>query len=157
MFRLSRRRHDAQEGLCASTLLDNKTFYRSFTTDLRCAKQSVYIDSPFITTRRMREIMPLLRKLRQKGVRITVNTRDPEEHDADYERQARLAVGVMQELGITVLYTVKLHRKLAVIDGKTLYEGSLNILSQLDSCEVMRRTVSQQLATEMMRFIGAGR
>lgn len=61
----------------------------------------------------------------------------------------------MQELGVTVLYTIKLHRKLAIIDGEILYEGSLNILSQLDSCEVMRRTESQQLANEMARFIGA--
>lgn len=133
MFRLPHRRHDAREGICASTLLDNKTFYRSFITDLRCAKQSVYIDSPSITTRRIREMMPLLRELRRRGVRITVNTRDPKEHDSEYERQARLAVYEMQELGITVLYTVKHHRKLAIIDGEILYEGSLNILSQIDS------------------------
>lgn len=62
----------------------------------------------------------------------------------------------MQELGITVLYTVKHHRKLAIIDGGILYEGSLNILSQIDSCEVMRRTVSQQLANEMVRLSGLG-
>jgi hypothetical protein len=58
---------------------------------------------------------------------------------------------------VKVLYTVKHHRKLAIIDDEILWEGSLNILSQNDSCEIMRRTVSQQVASEMVRFIGARR
>lgn len=143
--------------LLSSRLYDNTNFYKVFQKDLKHAQFSVIIESPFITTRRVEELMPILRKLRQQGVRITVNTRDPKEHDAEYEYQARRAVYEMQELDITVLYTVKHHRKLAIIDGEILYEGSLNILSQIDSCEVMRRTVSQQLANEMVRFIGAGR
>lgn len=143
--------------LLSSRLYDNTNFYKVFQKDLKHAQFSVIIESPFITTRRVEELMPILRKLRQRGVRITVNTRDPKEHDAEYEYQARRAVYEMQELDITVLYTVKHHRKLAIIDGEILYEGSLNILSQIDSCEVIRRTVSQRLANEMVRFIGAGR
>ena len=38
-----------------------------------------------------------------------------------------------------------------------LYEGSLNILSQNDSCEIMRRIESTQLAWQMARFIGVDR
>jgi phosphatidylserine/phosphatidylglycerophosphate/cardiolipin synthase-like enzyme len=143
--------------LLSSRLYDNTNFYKVFMKDLRHAQYSVIIESPFITAKRMDELLPILRKLRQRGVRVTVNTRDPKEHDAEYEYQAALAVYDMQELDITVLYTVKLHRKLAIIDGEIFYEGSLNILSQNDSCEIMRRTVSQQLANEMVRFIGAGR
>lgn len=143
--------------LLSSRLYDNKSFYKAFEKDLKGARQSILIESPFITTKRMDILLPILSKLRQRGVRIIVNTRDPKEHDAEYEHQATLAVYAMQELDITVLYTVKHHRKLAVIDGETLWEGSLNILSQNDSCEIMRRTISQQLAYEMVRFIGAGR
>lgn len=80
----------------------------------------------------MNEILPILRKLRQRGVRVAINTCDPKEHDAEYEYLARLAVYEMQGLGLTVLYTVKLHRRLAIIDGETLWEGSLHILSQID-------------------------
>jgi PLD-like domain len=143
--------------LLSSQLYDNNNFYKVLKKDLKRSRYSVIIESPFITTKRMEELLPILRKLRQRGVRVTINTRDPKEHDAEYEYQAALAVYEMQELGITVLYTVKHHRKLAIIDGEILYEGSLNILSQIDSCEVMRRTVSQQLANGMARFIGVGR
>jgi len=135
-----------------STLFDNNTFYKAFEHDLRRARQSVIIESPFITRRRMEQLLPLLTKLRHKSVRIVVNTRNPDEHNEEYAIQAEDAVAAMQDIGIKVLYTVKHHRKLAIIDEEILWEGSLNILSQGDSCEVMRRTVSSSLAWQMICF-----
>lgn len=143
--------------LLSSHLYDNNTFYKAFKKDLQNALHSVLIESPFITTKRMNVVLPIFRVLRQRGVRIVVNTRNPEEHGAEYQYQATLAVSVMQELGITVLYTVKHHRKLAIINGVTLWEGSLNILSQNDSCEIMRRTGSEKLARQAVEFVGLGR
>ena len=126
-----------------------------FVNDLKNAKKTVLIESPFITTKRTNELLPIFRALRYRGVQVIVNTRNPEEHDDDYRQQAIKAIYYMQELNVKVLYTVKHHRKLSIIDGETLWEGSLNILSQNDSCEIMRRSESKQLAREMMRFIGA--
>lgn len=60
----------------------------------------------------------------------------------------------MQEIGVTVFYTVGHHRKLAVIDQEIFYEGSLNILSFSDSCEIMRRVVSSTEAMKLLKFIG---
>ena len=137
-----------------SALFDNNTFYKAFERDLRRARHSVIIESPFITRRRMEHLLPLLMKLRRNGVRIVVNTRNPEEHNEEYAIQAEDAVAAMQDIGIKVLYTVKHHRKLAIIDEEVLWEGSLNILSQGDSCEIMRRTYSNDLAKGMMHFIG---
>mgnify|MGYP005615794465 CR=1 FL=1 len=137
-----------------SSLFDNNTFYKAFERDLRRARQSVIIESPFITRRRMEHLLPLLTKLRRKGMRIVVNTRNPEEHNEKYAIQSEDAVAAMQDIGIKGLYTVKHHRKLAIIDEEVLWEGSLNILSQGDSCEIMRRTYSNDLAKGMMHFIG---
>lgn len=55
---------------------------------------------------------------------------------------------------MAVFYTGKLHRKIAVIDNEVLREGSLNMLSQWDSCEVMRRTESTLLSMLVLRFLG---
>lgn len=140
-----------------SALFDNNTFYKAFERDLRRARQSVIIESPFITRRRMEHLLPLLTKLRRKGVSIVVNTRNPEEHNEEYAIQAEDAVAAMQYMGVKVLYTVKHHRKIAIIDEEVLWEGSLNILSQGDSCEIMRRTYSVESANEMTRFVGANR
>lgn len=135
-----------------STLFENNTFYKAFERDLKRAKRTVVIESPFITGRRMEHLLPLLTKLRRKGVKIVVNTRNPEEHNDPYNSQAEDAIAIMQAIGIKVLYTVKHHRKLAIVDGEILWEGSLNILSQGDSCEIMRRIVSNRLAWQMLCF-----
>ena len=140
-----------------SKLYDNETFYTVFTKDLQRARDTVIIESPFITTRRMDEIMPVLTSIRRRNVSITVNTRNPDEHNTDYEIQALAAIDMLQHMGVKVLYTVKHHRKLAIIDSEILWEGSLNILSQNDSCEIMRRSVSCRLSQEMQAFIGAKR
>jgi phosphatidylserine/phosphatidylglycerophosphate/cardiolipin synthase-like enzyme len=122
--------------------------------DLKKCQHEVIIESPFITNRRLSLLLSTLEKLKSKNVRVVVNTRDPEEHDDEHMKyDARLAISRLQHAGIHVLYTSVHHRKLAIIDRDILYEGSLNILSQNNSCEVMRRIQSVQLAWQMARFI----
>ncbi len=139
--------------LCTSRLFDNETFYKAFIGDLRRANQNIYIESPFITRKRMGMLLTILRQARQRGIQITVNTRPPSEHDGKYIDQAYESVQDMQSIGIKVLYTVKHHRKIAIIDDEILWEGSLNILSQSDSCELMRRSVSSSIVRQMKKYI----
>src|SRR5574344_427381 len=108
-------------------MFDEKSFYRVFEKDLYLARRSVIIESPFITLRRIDELLPVLTKLRRKGVAVTINTRNPIEHEEEYEMRALIAVEKLQGLGVKVLYTVKHHRKLAIIDGMVAWNGSLNI------------------------------
>lgn len=139
--------------LTSSELYDQTTFYKVFLRDLRKAKTRVVIESPFITEKRMKLLFPTLRLLSCKGVRIIVNTKPLEEHTSSYQSQAIQAIGVMQDLGIEVLRTVGHHRKLAIIDQDILWEGSLNILSQNDSCELMRRICSSEDVKKILVFI----
>ena len=134
-----------------SSLFNQDTFYRSFTKDLINAKRIVIVESPFITKKRMTAILPIFKRLREKDVHIVINTKPFDEHDPIYREQAVWAVGVMQELDIEVLMTVGHHRKIAIIDD-VLWEGSLNILSQNDSCEIMRRIKSKDVVTDMLKF-----
>ena len=134
-------------------MYDEQTFYRAFEKDLHRARKSVVIESPFITLRRINELLPVITKLTRKGVLVTVNTRNPIEHDEDYETQALIAIEQLQDLGVKVLYTVKHHRKLAIIDGAITWNGSLNILSQHDSCEIMWRVASEGIANQLLGFI----
>jgi len=137
-----------------SSLYNQNTFYKQFERDLAHAKRDVIIESPFITTRRMATLLPIFTNLRRRNVSIIINTRNPIEHDGDYYHQALEAVATMQEMGITVLYTVGHHRKLAIIDREVFYEGSLNILSFCDSCEIMRRVASSMETNKLLKFIG---
>lgn len=151
MFRL-RRRVDAS-GLLASHLFDHNDFYPAFVRDLADCTQEVIIERPFITRKRLAHLLPTLRRLRARDVKVVVNTRHPDEHDDFYMAQAFEAVAQLQSLGILVLYTGGHHRKLAVLDRAIVWEGSLNILSQSDSCEIMRKITSKALAEQMIHFL----
>jgi hypothetical protein len=100
----------------------------------------------------------LFKNLLRKGVEIYILTRAPKEHDIGMEIQSEIAIQWCEVLGIQVLLCKgNHHRKLAILDRKVLYEGSLNILSQTYSHEIMRRIEGQEFALEMFNFLKLGR
>ena len=157
MFKFKRSNNKSNLELLCSRLYNEKSFYPAFIADAKRATASIIIESPFISYRRLNWLYPTLEKAVRRGVSITVNTRDPQYHDEFMQKQAADGIKALQNIGIEVLYTGNLHRKLAIIDSLVLWEGSLNILSQTDSCEVMRRIESTDLAKQMIRFTGLER
>lgn len=154
MFRFLRIKATRADDLIASRLYDQNTFYKAVLRDLHQANAEVIIECPFMTMRRVKSLLPVLQKLTDRGVAVIINTREPSEHEAPYKTQAEWSVAALQAIGAKVLYTGGHHRKLVVIDRTIIWEGSLNVLSQNDSCEIMRRIDSGALATELIRFIG---
>lgn len=136
-----------------SDLYNQDTFYRAFIKDVSTARKQLIIESPFITSKRARLLLPIFERLRRRGVQIVINTRNPNEHEGIYREQAAEAVALFHTLDIVVLYTVGHHRKLAIIDSEVIWEGSLNILSFNDSCEIMRRITSSEEAKTLIAFI----
>jgi len=142
----------------SSSLHDEKTFYRAFLADLVDCQEEVIIESPFITTERMKTLWPSLRKLVAKDVRVYIMTRDPLEHTNGYEEQSELEIQALEAEGIQVLLcTGNHHRKLAILDRRILWEGSLNILSQTKSREFMRRLEGGGFAIDIFNFLNFGR
>ncbi len=151
-FRL--RPHNDDDSLLSSKLYDETTFYNQFLADLRRCRTEVIIESPYMTVRRCKQVAPILQKLTRRGVKVTVTTREPSDHDNLLRIQALQSTEILKSVGVRVFYFDNLHhRKLALLDGHVMFEGSLNILSQANSKEVMRRIVSQQLTSEMIKFI----
>lgn len=141
-----------------STLYDETTFYQSFIKDLESCSNEVFIESPFITSNRTQQLIPIFKKLLSKRVKIYVMTRDPKEHEETMEYQSEDAIRVFEAMGVQVLLCIgNHHRKLAILDREVLWEGSLNILSQVKSREIMRRIENKELAIEMFEFLRLGR
>lgn len=141
-----------------SILYDEKTFYNRFTQDLLEAKEEVIIESPYITVQRLLMLKPIFEKLAEKGVNVYIVTRNPNEHDETMAGQAEAGIQYFETLGVQVLLCVgNHHRKLAMIDRNVLWEGSLNILSQTHSREIMRRIENKKLAEEMFEFLKLGK
>jgi phosphatidylserine/phosphatidylglycerophosphate/cardiolipin synthase-like enzyme len=140
--------------LLSSKLYDEKSFYETFLRDLEGSKNEVIIESPYITSKRAKMLIPVFSRLLSRGVKIYVMTRDPQEHEDNMEYQSEEAICQFERMGVQVLLCVgNHHRKLAILDRKILWEGSLNILSQGYSREIMRRIESKKLTMQMFDFL----
>ena len=153
-FNTLRKKSQPSTDVAGSILYDEMSFYNRFTQDLLEAKEEVIIESPYITSRRMRLFRPIFAKLISRGVKVYIMTRDPKEHDLPQEYQSEYEIRNFEGIGIhTLLCLGNHHRKLAMIDRRILWEGSLNILSQARSREIMRRIESKNITDEMFRFL----
>lgn len=157
-FKRSNDSSNISSDLVTSILYDEVTFYNQFILDLSAVSREVIIESPFISSNRMRRLRPIFRKLINKDVKVFIMTRDPKEHVEEYEIQSEEEIRYFESIGVQVLLCVgNHHRKLAILDRKILWEGSLNILSQTHSREIMRRIDSKSLSEEMFKFLKLGK
>lgn len=137
-----------------TSLFDESTFYSEFGKDLLHARREVVIESPFITINRVNKLIPVFNGLIKQGVKVFVITRQPNLHDYPMSQQSEEVIRYFEEIGVQVLMTRNNHhRKLAIIDRNILWEGSLNILSQCNSREIMRRTEGDNHAQIMFDFL----
>ena len=135
------------------SLYDQNTFYPAVLRDIRNAGTVVIIESPFLTKRRVDSILPELNRLIRRKVRVILNTKPFEEHQGTLLDQAIESVAALQDVGVEVYMTVGHHRKLIFIDNRIMWEGSLNMLSQNDSCEFMRRIDSEEDTMSTIKFL----
>lgn len=144
--------------LIHSKLYNEATFYQKFATDLKHCRREVIIESPYITSQRMYHLKQTFKSLMDKKIKVYVVTRDPNDHDVLMRKQAEAEIRWFQTIGVHVIISSnRNHRKLAIIDRRVLWEGSLNILSQGSSGEIMRRIDSQTQAEECFEFVNLGR
>jgi len=119
------------------------------------AQKEVFIECAYLTASRMEMFYPVFQRLLSKKIKIRIVSRDPSDHDDEYMRdQAVNEILRSKELGVNItLLKGNHHRKLAIIDKKILWEGSLNILSQNNSKEIMRRHESLEEVVKMLNFL----
>lgn len=153
-FRKQKAENQSASDLASSILYNEKTFYKRFIQDLLNAKKEVIIESPYITLKRLSMFKPVFQRLINRGVQLFIITRDPQEHDEFMSEQSEIGIRYFESLGAQVLILEGgHHRKLAMIDRKTLWEGSLNILSQAYSREFMRKIESKKLTQDLFQFL----
>jgi hypothetical protein len=129
------------------TLVDQQTFFDLFFSDLEQAKRSVEIVCPFVSDYRY-DVLQKLGSLRVKGLRCTIYTRPPEKDNGKAYLDEAL------RLNIEVVQKKMWHHKLAIIDNRICWEGSLNILSHGGSKDTMRKLVGRKYAEQYRKLLG---
>lgn len=114
---------------------DERDFYRTFTAEIRQAKQSLWLWAPWVANR-IRSLLPELRSAADRGVNITVFIRDDTDQ-LQRKDSSQSLIADLRAVARTVVPMHVMHQKIAVIDERTVMLGSLNALSQSNTREVM--------------------
>ncbi len=133
---------------------DSRDFFKAFRRDLTAAQTSAVLLSPFLTIKRSQYFFDQFRTMVAQGTRITVYTRPAAEFQQEQEmRESSAVIEQLKSIGVTVKERSNLQQKVALIDERICWEGSLNILGHGNSLEHMRRIDASAVVTEVRRSL----
>ena len=140
-----------QDAALDSDIIYNQiTFQDRFLQDVRQARESVVIVSPYVTVKRVKWIEAALAQCVQTRVKVTVLTRAPEMLPVSSQSGAWTAMKMLEALRVEVVCREAIHQKYAVIDGSVVWYGSINLLSFGASQESVMRLVSGSIARALL-------
>jgi DNA polymerase III delta prime subunit len=135
-------------------LFGQKDFDTVFRADIEQARSSVVIFSGFVTPERVASYGDLFRRKILEGVKFRCVTRPPQYNGSIPVDRGREALDYLEGIGVAVDCRREIHQKIAIIDSKVVWFGSLNPLSHTArSEEVMMRAVASGFASELARQV----
>lgn len=137
----------------ADIIFDNTNFLSVYQNDMmNCARQTVIV-SPFVTNRRVSQMLPDLAALANRAsVVVVTRPADTCKHKDRPVLEATLSS--LENAGVRLLFRANIHQKFAVIDQKIVWYGSINLLSYGAAQESIMRLESTNIAQELMKDLG---
>jgi superfamily I DNA and/or RNA helicase/ssDNA-binding Zn-finger/Zn-ribbon topoisomerase 1 len=126
----------------------DQEFWPAFHNDLAHTQKELIIFSPFLTSERFSKLHLIFTELIANGVKIYVITLAPNEQPAVMQGSKEV-ITKLKELGVTVKFRQAMHEKIALIDRKVKWIGSLNILSHNSKKEYMERIEGESASNEL--------
>lgn len=126
-------------------VFNESNFYQTFLKDVRNAKALVVLQSPFITQKRWSQLSSDFRSCVDRHVCVCVFVQDQGD-SAEFQN----CLLHLRKAGVHVNVRPSIHEKVAIIDERVLWDGSLNVLSHRNTCERMSRIVSREMAMNAM-------
>lgn len=130
-------------------IYDKRSFFAVYSQDIIWAKKSIIVVSPFITQKRVAQILLLLQEPLDRKVEVTIVTRPAEEFTERFKSSFEQILADLNNAGVNVVFKARIHQKFAIIDQKVVWYGSINLLSFGSSEESMMRLVSTNIALEL--------
>lgn len=146
-------RAESVPGESTDIIFDNTTFLPVYKNDLLNAAREILIVSPFVTKRRVSQMLPFLAAALDRKVKVVVVTRPA----ADFKEKDRPALeetlALLHAAGVHVAYKSNIHQKFAVFDQKIVWYGSINLLSFGRAEESIMRLENPGIADELIGSI----
>ena len=131
-------------------IFDKDNFFPVYVKDIENASSSVTIVSPFVSKKRMLQMMAYFQTILRKQVRVTIMTRPAEDFSAGKKTILRDVFTMVEAAGIHLIQKSNIHQKFAVIDETITWYGSINLLSFGYSEESIMRLQSSSIACELL-------
>jgi superfamily II DNA or RNA helicase len=134
-------------------IFNKQNFFPVYLNDIDTANEHILIVSPFMTQKRILQVMDHFREKIDNHVKVSILTRPAEEFQEEKRGLLNDMVILLQHAGINVLLKPGIHQKFAIIDHKIVWFGSINLLSFGHSEESIMRLVSNSIAYELSNTI----
>lgn len=131
-------------------IYDGKSFYPVFCEDIRNTKSEILIVSPFMRKSRITQMFRILSEAMLNKVKVVVITRPAEDFPEKDQRSVIENTQRLEAYGIEVRHKSGFHQKFTVIDGQTVWYGSVNFLSFGTAEESIMRFTSHDIAGQLM-------
>ncbi len=132
-------------------IFDKHSFFPVYTNDIVNATREILIVSPFVTNRRVHQMMQYFHKIVKNQVKVTVTTRPAEDFKDSKRPVLEQIFSTLKEAGINVLFKSNIHQKFAIVDRKIVWYGSINLLSFGIAEESIMRLISGNIAHELVK------
>jgi superfamily II DNA or RNA helicase len=143
-------RAESIPGGATDIIFDNTTFLPVYQNDLLNTVREILIVSPFITKRRVSQMLPFLVAAQDRKVKTVVVTRPA----ADFREKDRPVLedtlSLFRATGVQVVYKSNIHQKFAIFDQNIIWYGSINLLSFGRAEESIMRIDNPGIADELL-------
>ena len=130
------------------------SFFPVYLQDITVASEHLLIVSPFVTKKRILQMMEHFSEVLKKQVKITIITRPADEFKKDRRTTLENLFSMIEKADIHLIFKPKIHQKFAIIDKKITWYDSINLLSFGYSEESIMRLESSSIAYELIQSIG---
>ncbi len=146
-------RAEIVSGRSIDIIFDNTTFLSVYQNDLLTVAREILIVSPFVTKRRVSQMLPLLASARGRDVKVIVVTRPASDFREKDRTSLEEALSLFHAAGVNVVFKSNIHQKLAIFDQRIVWYGSINLLSFGRSEESIMRLENPSIADELLGSI----
>ncbi|MHB1688845.1 MAG: TOTE conflict system archaeo-eukaryotic primase domain-containing protein [Ignavibacteriaceae bacterium] len=134
-------------------IFNKNSFLPVYINDIVNAQREIFIVSPFVTRKRVEQMLQYLKTAVISNVKVIIMTRPYE----DFREKDRLilqhTLDALKNEGVNLLFKSNIHQKFAVIDERIIWYGSINLLSFGNAEESIMRLESSNIANELMKSI----
>ena len=134
-------------------IFNKDSFFPVYLRDITASSKHILIVSPFVTQKRLEQMMRHFSELLKNEVKITIITRPAEDFRKEGRSRLQSLFSTLKSSNIRLILKPKIHQKFAVIDHRITWYGSINLLSFGYSEESIMRLESSSIACELEESI----